>query len=127
MPTLKREIFLRPTRFAQRFGEFDDPLQIGSEQTFDMKAPKGIQQTNLNGKGKFNSQTHGLEVNLPVFSPINKFKGGKASFSGPKMDVADGYGSPVPASTEPRRTQGPNWLAENKRTGGKKPRGGTGE
>ena len=105
MPRLKREMFMRPNRMTHRFGDGDDPLQAG--QYFDAPYPNGIKEANLNGKGAFNGKTKGLHVYTKPMSPIDKFKDGKASLSGPRMDMADEMADPIPASTMPRRTEGP--------------------
>lgn len=107
MPKLKREIFLRPTRFTHRFGERDDPLMPVSAQTFAAPCVDGIKSVGQNGKGAFNGKQKGLHVYTEPFSPIDKFRGGKASLGGPTLDEADARTDPIPASTQPRRTQGP--------------------
>lgn len=107
MPKLKREIFLRPTRFTHRFGERDDPLMKGSEQTFDAPYPKPPKMAGTKG---FSIKDKGLHVFTEPFSPVDKFKGGKASLSGPRLDNADRVTDLVPQSTKERRTVGP--LAE---------------
>ena len=112
MPKLKREIFARHTRFTHRFGDTDDPAQ-GNEY-FDMKYLNGIKEANLNGKGRFTGQEKGLHTYTKPLSPIDKFSGSKASLSGPSMDMADEMADPVPASTMPRRTQGPLILRRKK-------------
>ena len=104
MPKLKREMFMRPNRMTHRFGSGDDPLQ--SQEYFDAPYPKGIKTVNANGKGAFSGKTHGLHVYTKPLSPVN-VRGRDASFSGPRMDMADEMADPVPASTMPRRTQGP--------------------
>lgn len=105
MPTLKREMFLRPNRMTHRFGKSDDPLQ--ANEYFEAPYPNGIKEANLNGKGRYGIKENGLHVYTKPFSPIAKFSGDNASLSGPRMDVADEMADPVPASTMPRRTQGP--------------------
>lgn len=105
MPKLKKEIFMRPVRFTHRFGDGDDPVM--SAQYFDASYPNGIRSTQQNGKGGFTGQEKGLHPYTAPFSPIDKFKGGKASIGGPALDNADREADPVPASTQPRRTQGP--------------------
>lgn len=105
MPRLKREIFMRPVRFTHRFGERDDPLM--PEQTFAAPYVDGIKSVNQNGKGAFNGQQKGLHVYTEPFSPIDKFRGGKASLGGPSLDQPDAIADPVPSSTQMRRTQGP--------------------
>lgn len=113
MPTLKREFFNRPTRFTHRFGEKDDPFQ--AEQYFDAPYPTGM-KTNSNGAGSFNSKTKGLAVYTEPFSGVDKFRGGKASLSGPLPDGPDSISETVPASSRPRRTQGPLWTPAKKVT-----------
>ena len=112
MPKLKREIFMRPVRMTHRFGDGDDPIQSG--EWFNAPYPDGIKSVNLNGKGRFSNQTDGLRVYTAPLSPIDKFKDGKASLAGPRMDMADEMADPVPASTMPRRTQGPLILRRKK-------------
>ena len=105
MPTLKKEMFMRPNRMTHRFGEKDDPIQSG--EYFEAPYPNGIKSVNMNGKGRFSGKTKGLRVYTPPFSGVDKAKGGLASFSGPAMDIADEISDPVPASTLMRRTEGP--------------------
>lgn len=105
MPTLKKEFFMRPNRMTHRFGDTDDPIQ--GAQYFEAPYPNGIKSVQINGKQRFNGKTHGLHVYTEPFSPVDKAKGGKASFSGPMMDMADKIADPVPMSTIMRRTQGP--------------------
>lgn len=107
MPKLKREIFLRPTRFTHRFGERDDPLMTGSEQTFEFKGPVGVKTSNGPAPSPFSIKDKGVSVYTEPFSPVDKFKGGKASLSGPRQDNADRVAETVPASTRERRTAGP--------------------
>ena len=106
MPTLKKEMFMRPNRMTHRFGKNDDPLQSG--EYFEAPYPNGIKEANLNGKGRFGIKEKGLHVYTQPLSPIAKFSGENASLSGPAMDMADKMADPVPASTEMRRTQGPS-------------------
>ena len=113
MPKLKREMFSRGVRMQHRFGAKDDPLMPG--EYFDAPYPDGIKSVNLNGKGRFRGQTHGLHVYTEPFSPVAKANGGNASLSGPRLDNADAISDPIPMSTEMRRTQGP-FIKGKKRT-----------
>jgi hypothetical protein len=110
MPRLKREIFMRPTRMVHRFGDGDDPWIQGDTEYFTAPYPNGIKTVNANGKQSFSAKTHGLSVHTEPLSPVSKFRGGKASLSGPKIDSADAIAEAVPPSTRERRTVGP--LAE---------------
>lgn len=105
MPKLKKEFFSRGVRFQHRFGDTDDPVM--ESQYFDLPVPNGIKTTNANGKQSFTGKEKGLHVYTEPFSGVDKFKGGRASLSGPKLDVADSIADPVPVSTVMRRTQGP--------------------
>ena len=114
MPKLKKEIFARPNRMVHRFGDKDDPYQ--SDQYFEMPSlPNGIKTVNANGKGSFTGREKGLAVYTEPFSGVDKFKGGAASLSGPKLDGPDSVAETLPASTKMRRTQGP--LIENTKKG----------
>jgi len=108
MPTLKKEIFMRPTRMTHRFGERDDPFQPHSEQTFSaLYVPPLPKPSRERAPTKLGIKTHGLHVYTEPFSGIHKFRGGNASLSGPTLDNPDAMADPIPASTEMRRTQGP--------------------
>ncbi|SRR6266404_4560054 len=104
MPRLKREIFLRPTRFQHRFGDRDDPM-MPSDQTFEFNGPKLPKAINAASQ-KTDIHRDGLHPYTQPFSPIEKHRGGTARL-GPKMDRADMAGETVPASTIERRTGGP--------------------
>lgn len=99
MPKLKREFFLRPTRMVHRFGQKDDPVTDAEYFEFqDPRIPKRVK-----GTASLGIKEHGLAVYTEPFSGIDKFKGGRASLSGPKPDCADEAGEREPASTKRRR------------------------
>lgn len=101
MPKLKKEMFARHVRFQHRFGDTDDPFMSGAY--FDAPYPDGIKSVNMNGKGAFSGKQHGLQVLTEPMSGVDKFKGGKASLSGPKPDVPDEIGERIPVSTARRK------------------------
>lgn len=104
MPTLKREIFMRPNRMTHRFGENtagNDPYTGG---TFELPKPIITTSTpNRDGKGGANIQRDGLHVYTPPMSPIAKAKGGNASLAGPRLDLADEVVERPPVSTARRK------------------------
>lgn len=101
MPKLKKEMFARPTRFTHRFGDKDDKWQ--SDEYFSAPYPDGIKSVNQNGRGAFNGKERGLSVYTEPFSGVDKFKGGKASLSGPKPDVPDMMVERPPVSSARRK------------------------
>jgi hypothetical protein len=97
---IKRDIFNnRGNRMQHRFGRLtdDDPL---SGDTFDPQFPVFPEQ---NSKGLM-AKRHGLYRESPrPLSPVVKPDGsGRASFNGPKPDVADAVAMPLPANTKKR-------------------------
>lgn len=100
MPKLKKEIFARPVRFTHRFGDGDDPHIMGNGEYFT--APYGNPMKAGGTKG-FHGKQKGLSVWTEPFSGVDKFKGGKASLSGPKPDLADQEVERPPVSTQRRK------------------------
>ena len=107
MPRLKRDIFLRDNAMTQRFGSAtdDDPMRSASESSFDWKIPVSIKATSSSGaKGKLGGASkNGLSRFQPALSPVDKFRGGRASLSGPKPDYADEIANRIPMSTKARK------------------------
>lgn len=103
MPKLKKEMFARPVRFTHRFGEGDDPHIMGNGEYFDAPYPTLLK---VKGSAGFNGKQKGLSVWTEPFSGVDKFKGGKASLSGPKPDIADETVERPPVSTQRRKVSG---------------------
>lgn len=104
MPTLKlkKEMFARGCRFQHRFGDKDDPYMDG--QYFNAPYPSGVKTSSKNGAGAFYGKKRGLQVWTEPLSPVDKFRGGKASLSGPREDVPDMIAERVPAGTAKRKS-----------------------
>lgn len=98
MPKLKREMFLRPNRMTHRFGEQDDP--ITRDEYFEGPYPELLKS---GGSKPMGIKTHGRHAFTEAISPVDKFKGGSASLSGPKLDHADEIAEREPVSTKRRR------------------------
>ncbi len=101
MPTLKKEMFQRPTRMTHRFGENDDPYM--PSEYFNAPYPNGIKTVNANGKQAFSGKTHGLHPYTDPLSPVAKFRGGNASLKGPKLDEPDKIAERIPVSSIQRK------------------------
>lgn len=103
MPTLKREIFLRPNRMTHRFGEAigrGDPL--GAE-SFELNAPKGLRSTNSGHIGRTGIKQNGINRYSESLSAIEKPRGGAASLNGPAPDYAGMVVERPPVSTARRK------------------------
>ena len=99
MPTMKREIFLRPTRMTHKFGateRVNDPL---GDSTFDFKPPVFPAQRS----GAVDVHAHGEHrVFDRARSPVEKFVGGAATLEGPAPSWAENLAAPIPARTKKR-------------------------
>lgn len=105
MPKLKKEIFLRGVRMTHRFGDPDDQNVMGASEYFDFKGPNPMKSSN-SASQKLNIQSQGLHVPTKAQSPVTKARGGRASLSGPTLDVADSMAETEPTSTKKRGPEG---------------------
>lgn len=101
MPKLKREMFLRGVRMVHRFGDPDDQNVMGQSEYFDFKGPK-LPKSDKMPSQRLNIQSHGLHAWTRPQSGVTKARGGKASLSGPALDVADAMAETAPTSTKKR-------------------------
>lgn len=100
---MKSDMFSPQVRMTHRYGEaekMDDPL---GGRTFDYKAPTPGESLR---SGPLTVQTHGEHRYQQPMSPVEKFRGGCASISGPAPDLPSAVAFVVPASTKARRHHG---------------------
>jgi hypothetical protein len=102
MPKLKREMFLRAIRFTHRFGDPDDQNVQGGSEYFEFNGPQPPISARNHSSQALDIQKNGLHVPTKPQSPVSKFKGGRASISGPRLDVADVMAETPPTSTKKR-------------------------
>lgn len=108
MPKLKKEMFLRGVRMVHRFGDPDDQNVMGQSEYFEFNGPQPPLSSRNRASQAPDIQKNGLHVQTKPQSAVTKFRGGRASLSGPTLDVADSMAQTAPTSTKKRGPEGVN-------------------
>ena len=100
---MKRDIFRRGVRMQHQFGTLEtrnDPLGV---ETFDFTPPVRVDSLSKRAAmGPMEVRTHGEALWMEPRSAVVKPNGKAATFGGPKPDLAEAFGRPVPVGTKRR-------------------------